>query len=78
MPVALAVPRLIQDIGMLGEIGPNPLRRQVEQRRTSEEEAISRELSEAAFVIAEGRPFTEGPSERVAAMPEIRQAYLGL
>ena len=35
-------------------------------------------LSDYAFVIAEGRPFTEGPSERVAAMPEIRQAYLGL
>jgi len=35
-------------------------------------------LSDYAFVIAEGRPATEGRSERVAAMPEIRQAYLGL
>jgi branched-chain amino acid transport system ATP-binding protein len=35
-------------------------------------------LSAYAFVIAEGRPFAEGPSARVAAMPEIRQAYLGL
>ncbi len=35
-------------------------------------------LCNYAYVIAEGRPFTEGPSERVAAMPEIRQAYLGL
>ena len=35
-------------------------------------------LSDYAYVIAEGRPFTEGPAERVAAMPEIRQAYLGL
>jgi branched-chain amino acid transport system ATP-binding protein len=35
-------------------------------------------LSDYAFVIAEGRPFTEGPAARVAAMPEIRQAYLGL
>jgi hypothetical protein len=29
-------------------------------------------------VIAEGRPFADGPSARIAAMPEIRQAYLGL
>jgi branched-chain amino acid transport system ATP-binding protein len=35
-------------------------------------------LSSYAYVIAEGRPFAEGPSERIAAMPEIRQAYLGL
>jgi len=35
-------------------------------------------LCQYAYVIAEGRPFAEGPSERVAAMPEIRQAYLGL
>jgi branched-chain amino acid transport system ATP-binding protein len=35
-------------------------------------------LSHYAYVIAEGRPFTDGPSARIAAMPEIRQAYLGL
>jgi branched-chain amino acid transport system ATP-binding protein len=35
-------------------------------------------LSDYAYVIAEGRPFTEGPCPQVAAMPEIRQAYLGL
>jgi branched-chain amino acid transport system ATP-binding protein len=35
-------------------------------------------LSDYAYVIAEGRPFTEGPCGRIAAMPEIRQAYLGL
>jgi branched-chain amino acid transport system ATP-binding protein len=35
-------------------------------------------LSHYAYVIAEGRPFADGPSTRIAAMPEIRQAYLGL
>jgi branched-chain amino acid transport system ATP-binding protein len=35
-------------------------------------------LSSYAYVIAEGRPFAEGPSAHIAAMPEIRQAYLGL
>jgi branched-chain amino acid transport system ATP-binding protein len=35
-------------------------------------------LSDYAYVIAEGRPFTEGKSADVAAMPDIRQAYLGL
>jgi branched-chain amino acid transport system ATP-binding protein len=35
-------------------------------------------LSDYSYVIAEGRPFLEGPSDKVAAMPEIRQAYLGL
>jgi branched-chain amino acid transport system ATP-binding protein len=35
-------------------------------------------LSSYAYVIAEGRPFAEGPSARIAAKPEIRQAYLGL
>ncbi|HVB47778.1 MAG TPA: ABC transporter ATP-binding protein [Burkholderiales bacterium] len=35
-------------------------------------------LSEYAYVIAEGRMFTEGQPERLEAMPEIRQAYLGL
>jgi branched-chain amino acid transport system ATP-binding protein len=35
-------------------------------------------LSHYAYVIAEGRPFAEGPSAQIAAMPEIRQAYLGL
>jgi branched-chain amino acid transport system ATP-binding protein len=35
-------------------------------------------LSDYAYVIAEGRPFLEGPSAEVAAKPGIRQAYLGL
>jgi len=35
-------------------------------------------LSDYAYVIADGRPFCEGPCAKVAAMPEIRQAYLGL
>ncbi len=35
-------------------------------------------LSDYAYVIAEGRPFTEGPADKVVAMPEIRQAYLGI
>jgi len=35
-------------------------------------------LSDYAYVIAEGRPFTEGRCADVAQKPEIRQAYLGL
>jgi branched-chain amino acid transport system ATP-binding protein len=35
-------------------------------------------LSDYAYVIAEGRSFTEGLSAEVAQKPEIRQAYLGL
>ena len=35
-------------------------------------------LSDYAYVIAEGRVFTEGDPARLEAMPEIRQAYLGL
>ena len=35
-------------------------------------------LCDYAYVIAEGRPFVDGPSAEVAANPEIRQAYLGL
>ncbi len=35
-------------------------------------------LSDYAYVIAEGRVFTEGDPERLEAMPEIRQAYLGM
>jgi branched-chain amino acid transport system ATP-binding protein len=35
-------------------------------------------VSDYAYVIAEGRVFTEGPPAVVGAMPEIRQAYLGL
>jgi branched-chain amino acid transport system ATP-binding protein len=35
-------------------------------------------VSDHAYVIAEGRLFTEGPPAALAAMPEIRQAYLGL
>jgi len=31
-----------------------------------------------AYVIAEGRVFTEGPPSTLAAKPEIRRAYLGL
>ncbi len=35
-------------------------------------------LSDHAYVIAEGRLFTEGLPATLAAMPEIRRAYLGL
>ncbi len=35
-------------------------------------------LSDYAYVIAEGRLFTEGPPAKLAEMAEIRQAYLGL
>ena len=35
-------------------------------------------LSDHAYVIAEGRLFTEGRPAELATMPEIRQAYLGL
>jgi len=35
-------------------------------------------LCDYAYVIAEGRPFCDGESAKVAAMPEIRRAYLGL
>jgi branched-chain amino acid transport system ATP-binding protein len=35
-------------------------------------------LCDYAYVIAEGRPFLEGPCAEMAAKPEIRQAYLGL
>jgi branched-chain amino acid transport system ATP-binding protein len=35
-------------------------------------------LSDHAYVIAEGRLFTEGPPADLAARPDIRQAYLGL
>jgi branched-chain amino acid transport system ATP-binding protein len=35
-------------------------------------------VSDYAYVIAEGRVFTEGPPRTLAAMPEIRRAYLGL
>jgi branched-chain amino acid transport system ATP-binding protein len=35
-------------------------------------------LSDRAYVIAEGRLFMEGLPAELAAMPEIRQAYLGL
>ena len=35
-------------------------------------------LSDYAYVIAEGRLFTEGPPSELQARPEIRQAYLGL
>ncbi|HEY2533375.1 MAG TPA: ABC transporter ATP-binding protein [Xanthobacteraceae bacterium] len=35
-------------------------------------------VSDYAYVIAEGRLFTEGEASRLAAMPEIRRAYLGL
>ncbi len=33
--------------------------------------------SDYAYVIAEGRAFTEGASETVAALPDDRKAYLG-
>jgi len=35
-------------------------------------------LSDYAYVIAEGRPFMEGPSGELARKSEIRTAYLGL
>jgi branched-chain amino acid transport system ATP-binding protein len=35
-------------------------------------------LCDYAYVVAEGRIFTEGPARRLAALPEIRKAYLGL
>jgi branched-chain amino acid transport system ATP-binding protein len=35
-------------------------------------------LSDYAYVIAEGRKFTEGSSAELAQKPEIRQAYLGV
>ncbi len=35
-------------------------------------------VSDYAYVIAEGRLFTEGAPQKLAAMPEIRKAYLGL
>jgi branched-chain amino acid transport system ATP-binding protein len=35
-------------------------------------------VSDYAYVIAEGKLFTEGEPQRLEAMPEIRQAYLGL
>jgi branched-chain amino acid transport system ATP-binding protein len=35
-------------------------------------------ICDYAYVIAEGRPFLEGPCSELATKPEIRQAYLGL
>jgi branched-chain amino acid transport system ATP-binding protein len=35
-------------------------------------------VSDYAYVIAEGRLFTEGAPQKLTAMPEIRKAYLGL
>jgi ABC-type lipopolysaccharide export system ATPase subunit len=35
-------------------------------------------VGDYAYVIAEGRLFTEGAPSALAAMPEIRRAYLGL
>ncbi len=35
-------------------------------------------LSDYTYVIADGHPFMEGPSQEVASKPEIREAYLGL
>jgi len=35
-------------------------------------------VSDYAYVIAEGRLFTEGPPAVLEAKSEIRQAYLGL
>ena len=35
-------------------------------------------LSDHAYVVAEGKLFTDGPPEALADMPEIRRAYLGL
>jgi branched-chain amino acid transport system ATP-binding protein len=38
----------------------------------------ARAVSDYAYVIAEGRLFSEGLPATLAAMPEIRRAYLGL
>jgi branched-chain amino acid transport system ATP-binding protein len=35
-------------------------------------------FSDYGYVLAEGRPFTEGPATALAEKPEIRQAFLGL
>ncbi len=35
-------------------------------------------VSDYAYVLAEGRMFTEGVPQKLEAMPEIRKAYLGL
>ena len=35
-------------------------------------------VSDYAYVVAEGRLFTEGEPAKLAAMPEIRKAYVGL
>jgi branched-chain amino acid transport system ATP-binding protein len=35
-------------------------------------------VSDYAYVIAEGKLFTEGEPSKISAMPEIRKAYLGL
>jgi len=35
-------------------------------------------VADYAYVLAEGKLFTEGPPAKIAAMPEIRKAYLGL
>jgi branched-chain amino acid transport system ATP-binding protein len=35
-------------------------------------------LSDYAYVIAEGRVFTEGPPAKLESQPEIRRAYLGV
>jgi len=40
--------------------------------------ALALAVSDYAYVIAEGRIFSEGPSKKLVAMPEIRRAYLGL
>ena len=34
-------------------------------------------ISDYAYVIADGRSFIEGTAKKVAAMPEVRKAYLG-
>jgi branched-chain amino acid transport system ATP-binding protein len=39
---------------------------------------LSLALSDYAYVLADGRVFTEGPARQVAALGAIREAYLGL
>jgi branched-chain amino acid transport system ATP-binding protein len=39
---------------------------------------LSLALSDYAYVLADGRMFTEGPAREVAGKREIREAYLGL
>ena len=39
---------------------------------------IALAISDYAYVLSEGRIWAEGPARQVAAMEEIRRAYLGM